>query len=517
MKRKNLGEILLVGLVVLILSGLAAFFSIFGLTKLYVSPLMYFVAGGIEFGKLVAVTIIYRHWKDIKKFWWSWYLVFATVIVMFLTSLGIYGFLTSIYQKTMTKVEYRDGQIKLADNKKTLFVNQLDRINKSIESDNNRINILSNVRGSQERRIDTLYQRKLNSDARNAQKYIGDQNDQLKVLNQDMTERMKQASVANDSIAFYDQKILTLKSSDVSNEIGPFKYISEFTGISLNKMVNILSLIILFVFDPLAIGFLLVFNYLLMNNKMEEKEKEEEEKEEEEKEEEEKEEEEKEEEEKEEEEKEEIKEAEIIPTKIEEIQEEITIPEEIKEEEVVPVKEEVVPAEIQEEITIPEEIKEEEVVPVKEEVVPAEIKEAEIVEILTPVVEEEILIDIMLSGDTKSNGTWTVLYPKNPKGTFENAHNPYTRYIGATKGVFYAFEWKPEVVVPEVVVPEVVVPEVVVPEVQEPVSETKKLTEIEEFLGYFSKNDDAKDTNNYNEFEPKQVGRVNVAHFIPRN
>ena len=460
MKRKNLGEILLVGLVVLILSGLAAFFSIFGLTKLYVSPLMYFVAGGIEFGKLVAVTIIYRHWKDIKKFWWSWYLVFATVIVMFLTSLGIYGFLTSIYQKTMTKVEYRDGQIKLADNKKTLFVNQLDRINKSIESDNNRINILSNVRGSQERRIDTLYQRKLNSDARNAQKYIGDQNDQLKVLNQDMTERMKQASVANDSIAFYDQKILTLKSSDVSNEIGPFKYISEFTGISLNKMVNILSLIILFVFDPLAIGFLLVFNYLLMNNKMEEKEKEEEEKEEEEK--------------------EEIKEAEIIPTKIEEIQEEITIPEEIKEEEVVPVK---------------------------EEVVPAEIKEAEIVEILTPVVEEEILIDIMLSGDTKSNGTWTVLYPKNPKGTFENAHNPYTRYIGATKGVFYAFEWKPEVVVPEVVVPEV----------QEPVSETKKLTEIEEFLGYFSKNDDAKDTNNYNEFEPKQVGRVNVAHFIPRN
>ena len=460
MKRKNLGEILLVGLVVLILSGLAAFFSIFGLTKLYVSPLMYFVAGGIEFGKLVAVTMIYRHWKDIKKFWWSWYLVFATVIVMFLTSLGIYGFLTSIYQKTMTKVEYRDGQIKLADNKKTLFVNQLDRINKSIESDNNRINILSNVRGSQERRIDTLYQRKLNSDARNAQKYIGDQNDQLKVLNQDMTERMKQASVANDSIAFYDQKILTLKSSDVSNEIGPFKYISEFTGISLNKMVNILSLIILFVFDPLAIGFLLVFNYLLMNNKMEEKEKEEEEKEEEEK--------------------EEIKEAEIIPTKIEEIQEEITIPEEIKEEEVVPVK---------------------------EEVVPAEIKEAEIVEILTPVVEEEILIDIMLSGDTKSNGTWTVLYPKNPKGTFENAHNPYTRYIGATKGVFYAFEWKPEVVVPEVVVPEV----------QEPVSETKKLTEIEEFLGYFSKNDDAKDTNNYNEFEPKQVGRVNVAHFIPRN
>ena len=66
--KRNLGEIILVGLVVLILSGLAAFFSIYGLTKLYVSPLMYFVAGGIEFGKLVAVSIIYRHWKKIKKF-----------------------------------------------------------------------------------------------------------------------------------------------------------------------------------------------------------------------------------------------------------------------------------------------------------------------------------------------------------------------------------------------------------------------------------------------------------------
>jgi len=266
--KRNWFFIILLTISSLSLAGTAAYFSIFGLAKLFYGAGIGIVilASVLEFSKLVAVSYVYRYWTVIAKAFRAYY-VFGVVFIMLLTSIGIYGFLTSAYQKSANKIEIRDSQIKIAENKRTLFVNQLDRINKTIESDNNRINNLSGIRSQQERRLDTLYNRRQTSNARRTETSIAGADEQIKFLNTDITEKMKQASSVNDSIAYYDQRIVEYKASDVSSEVGPLKYLSDLTGMAMNKVVNILVLLIIFVFDPMAISLLIGVNQLTMMDK----------------------------------------------------------------------------------------------------------------------------------------------------------------------------------------------------------------------------------------------------------
>lgn len=248
------------------LAGTAAWFSIFGLTQLFYGAGIgiTILAASLEFAKVVTVSYVYRFWKLIEKGLRGFY-IFAVVFIMFLTSMGIYGFLASGYQKSANKIELRDAQIKIAENKKTLFVNQLDRLNKSIESSSQRINTISNLRNQQEKRIDNLLNQKYISAAKTAQGNISNSDEQIKIMNVDITEKMKQSNIVNDSIAFYDQKIANLKASDVSNEVTSYQFISDLTGIPMNKVVNFVALVIIFVFDPLAIALLIAVNRLTMN------------------------------------------------------------------------------------------------------------------------------------------------------------------------------------------------------------------------------------------------------------
>jgi hypothetical protein len=272
--KKNWFFIILLAIAALSLAGTAAYFSVFGISKLFYAAGLGIVilASSLEFAKLVTVSYVYRFWKTIQKGLRGFY-IFAVVFIMFLTSIGIYGFLTGAYQKSANKIEIRDSQIRIAENKKSLFTKQLERINTTIESDNNRINGLNNARGVQERRLDTLYNRR--QSRKFTESSITSDNEQLKFLNQDITEKMKQASSVNDSISYYDQKIVEYKSSDVSNEVGPYKFISDLTGLSMNKVVNIVALILILVFDPLAIALLIGVNHLTMMGKKPEEDKEE--------------------------------------------------------------------------------------------------------------------------------------------------------------------------------------------------------------------------------------------------
>lgn len=266
--KRNWFFIILLTISSLSLAGTAAYFSIFGLAKLFYGAGIGIVilASVLEFSKLVAVSYVYRYWTVIAKAFRAYY-VFGVVFIMLLTSIGIYGFLTSAYQKSANKIEIRDSQIRIAENKRTLFVNQLGRINQTIESSNKRINTLSGVRDQQEKRLTTLYNDKYVSSARRTENQISGSDEQIKILNGDITEKMKQANIVNDSIAFWDQKIVEYKASDVSSEVGPLKYLSDLTGMAMNKVVNILVLLIIFVFDPMAISLLIGVNQLTMMDK----------------------------------------------------------------------------------------------------------------------------------------------------------------------------------------------------------------------------------------------------------
>ena len=271
--KKNWFFIISLAIAALLLAGTAAWFSVFGLTQLFYAAGLgiTILAASLEFGKIVTVSYVYRFWKNIEKGLRGFY-IFAVVFIMFLTSMGIYGFLTSAYQKSANKIEVRDSQIKIMQNKKTLFVNQLDRVNKSIESSTQRINTISGLRNQQEKRLDNLYNQKYISVAKRTESQIIGSDEQIKLLNTDITEKMKQTNSINDSIAFYDQRIIELNSSEVSNEVGSYKFIADLTGVPMNKVVNFVALLIILVFDPLAIALLIDVNNLTMLDKKKEEE-----------------------------------------------------------------------------------------------------------------------------------------------------------------------------------------------------------------------------------------------------
>lgn len=263
--KKNWFFILMLSIAALSLAGTAAYFSVFGISKLFYAAGIgiTILAASLEFAKLVTVSYVYRFWKTIKKGLRGFY-IFAVVFIMMLTSIGIYGFLTGAYQNSANRIEMRDSQIEIAQNKRDAFANQLNRVNNSIQSSTDRINVLSGVRKSQETRLDSLYNRNYVSVARRTESQISSSDDQIKALNDDISARMKELSGINDSIAFYDMRIIELKNSDVSNEIGPYKFVADLTGMSMNKVVNIVALLIILVFDPLAIALLIGVNQLTM-------------------------------------------------------------------------------------------------------------------------------------------------------------------------------------------------------------------------------------------------------------
>ena len=85
------------------------------------------MAGALEVAKLVTASYLHNNWK--RAGWMKWYLSLAVVILMVITSLGIYGFLTSAYQTTADQLGIVEKQVKVIELKKDRFQEQLDYYN----------------------------------------------------------------------------------------------------------------------------------------------------------------------------------------------------------------------------------------------------------------------------------------------------------------------------------------------------------------------------------------------------
>ena len=96
----------LVGISALLIAGSAAFFSVFGLSKLFAGATLSVIimASSLEFGKLVAASFLYRYWDKINQFQ-KIYMTIATVILVLITSAGIFGFLSNAYQGATVEFE----------------------------------------------------------------------------------------------------------------------------------------------------------------------------------------------------------------------------------------------------------------------------------------------------------------------------------------------------------------------------------------------------------------------------
>ena len=121
-------------------SASAAFYSISGLSKLFAGASfeVIIMASSLEIAKLVIASLLYQYWSVINKALRA-YLMVATVILILITSMGIYGFLSAAYQQTASKAGNIDAQVSLVEVKRdnikeqlTVYTLEKENINQAI-------------------------------------------------------------------------------------------------------------------------------------------------------------------------------------------------------------------------------------------------------------------------------------------------------------------------------------------------------------------------------------------------
>jgi len=244
---------LLIALSALSVSASAAFYSISGLSKLFAGASLQVIimASSLEVAKLVIASLLYQYWNSINKVLRT-YLVTASVVLVLITSMGIYGFLSAAYQSTANKEGIATQQINALETKKKLYEQTRDNIIEEKQS-------LANLKGTLSKGSVTQFTDKkgnliIKSNNANVK--------QIELANKTEEKLTTKLDAINDSIFVLENRILETKVfSDSKSELGPLKYLSNLLGVTMDRIVNWLLLIIIFVFDPLAISLIVAANF----------------------------------------------------------------------------------------------------------------------------------------------------------------------------------------------------------------------------------------------------------------
>jgi hypothetical protein len=224
----------------LLLSGTAAYYSIIGLIAIFPGAVfaISLMGASLEFAKLVAASWLYRNW-DIAPKIIKGYFIFAIFILMFITSLGTFGYLSKVHL---------ESSIGVADNSL-----EIARIEQQI--------------ASQQRQIDNA-QKSLNSlDAVVETSFM----DGARIRNQQKTERTTLNATIESADAKIDElsaQLIPLRRSNIETEskVGPLKYIAELiygkeeAANYFDSAVRFVIILIVLVFDPLAVLLLIAAN-----------------------------------------------------------------------------------------------------------------------------------------------------------------------------------------------------------------------------------------------------------------
>ena len=221
----------LIGLSALLVAGSAAFFSVFGLSKLFAGATLSVVimAGSLEFAKLISASFLYRYWKSINVLMRS-YLTVAIVTLVLITSAGIFGFLSNAYQgatinfeKQSTALLYKEDRLEQLEDDKTYLKEELEQ---SIAS-------LPDNYPTAKRKLREEYN--------------------PKVL------------ALNDEILGIKQEIGDLKVGLIETgvDVGPALYLARIFGTDIDSVVKFFIFMLIFVFDPLAVVLVIAFNMIM--------------------------------------------------------------------------------------------------------------------------------------------------------------------------------------------------------------------------------------------------------------
>lgn len=244
--------------------GLALFsgyYSVYGISKLFSGGSWSIVgmAGMLEFSKLVVITFLHDHYKTLKTAF-KVYLMSSAVILMILTSVGVYGYLTNSYQETAKEIYETQNKIALIDKKKEIFLEQKSQIDTLVKQKGERISSYDQLRLSQENSLNNQLTQKKGT--KGLQKNIQSVDNSTQTLNKEISELNQKSIGLSDSVAKLEQEKLVLENSTFTSEIGPLLYLSRLTGAPMDIIVNWFILVLVSVFDPLAVSLVIAANHL---------------------------------------------------------------------------------------------------------------------------------------------------------------------------------------------------------------------------------------------------------------
>ena len=234
----------------------AAFFSITGIGQLFYGAHLSVIimASSLEIAKLVAASFLFRYWKHTTILLKS-YLSIAIVVLVVVTSIGIYGYLSSAYSSVAADPANKQGQISLAQAQQT-------SINENITRYQSRITSLESRRSQQEARIDSLTSRGATRTAREQLRATQSIDSTINALNNDIVRQTNK----RDSL---ETAITTLRSDITSNrEVGTFFYFANALGLPLDTIVKWFILILVCVFDPMSLSLVLAYNTIIRQNEI---------------------------------------------------------------------------------------------------------------------------------------------------------------------------------------------------------------------------------------------------------
>ena len=230
---------LTLGLSALFIAGCAAFFSVFGIGKLFSGAFIAVVimASSLEIGKLVTASFLYRYWDKINLLQ-KVYMAAATIMLILITSAGIFGYLSNAYQgatvefeKQTTALIFKEEQVEQLEEDKQFLLNELDQQVQSLPD-----NYITAKRKLRE-----------------------DYNPQILSINSELLDLKKEVGELKTNLV------------ETGVDVGPAVYLARTFNTDIDTVVKFFIFILIFVFDPLAVMLVVAYNQVLLENRPKEK------------------------------------------------------------------------------------------------------------------------------------------------------------------------------------------------------------------------------------------------------
>ncbi|WWT39498.1 hypothetical protein [Microcystis phage Mel-JY01] len=244
--------------------GLAAFsgyYSVFGIAKLFSggSWSVIGMATMLEISKLFVIMFLHRHYNTLSRLF-KIYLLSSAIILMSITSIGVYGYLTNSYQETAKSIYLSENQIQFLIKKKQNFEIQKSQIDTLIKQKSDNIQSIVGMKNGQQE----ILNRQLtdNKGTRSINKLIESTDKNYELLTNEVTKLSEKSLSISDSIISINNKITDIENTSFSSELGPLLYLSRLTDTPMDKVVNLFILLLVVVFDPLAISLIVAANHI---------------------------------------------------------------------------------------------------------------------------------------------------------------------------------------------------------------------------------------------------------------